>query len=495
MERGTVVRRFLLEITRTPIGLVGTAITTATAILFFTLFGVESLGYRGGPYLGIITFLVLPGFFVLGLALIPLGIALERRRARRAAARGEAPEAFPVIDLNNDHTRRLALLFLALTVANVVILSLATYKGVEVMETVGFCGRTCHSVMDPEYTTYQKSPHSRVMCVSCHIGPGAGWFVKSKLSGSWQMVAVTLNLYPRPIPTPVESLRPARETCEQCHWPTKFVGDRLKVLTHYADDEKNTEKKTVLLVRVGGLQGRKSQGIHWHVDPTIRIRYLADKSRETISAVELRRADGTIDTFRTEGAGEAKPEGGARHEDPARGAGRVNPEGVGEWRTMDCVDCHNRPSHIYRMPEDEIDRSILAGRIDRSLPFIRREALKALKADYPSQDAARAGIVSSIQGFYRQNYAEIASSMAPVIQAAAADLTTIYCTNVFPSMNIKWGTYPNHIGHQHSAGCFRCHDDAHKTADGRTISQDCSTCHTPLAMDEENPEILKQLQP
>jgi nitrate/TMAO reductase-like tetraheme cytochrome c subunit len=175
-----------------------------------------------------------------------------------------------VIDLNVGRTRTLLLLFMALTLVNVVILAVSTYKAVEVMDSTKFCGQACHSVMAPEFTTYQRSPHSRVACVECHIGPGAGWFVKSKLSGSWQLISVSLDLYPRPIPTPVHNLRPARDTCEQCHWPNKFVGDRLKVITRFRDDEANTPEKTVLLLRVGGMQGRESKGIHWHVDPACR---------------------------------------------------------------------------------------------------------------------------------------------------------------------------------------------------------------------------------
>jgi len=323
--------------------------------------------------------------------------------------------------------------------------------------------------MAPEYTTYQRSPHSRVPCVSCHIGPGAGWFVKSKLSGSWQLISVNLNLYPRPIPTPVHNLRPARDTCEQCHWPNKFVGDRLKVITHYQDDEANTALKTVLLLRVGGLQGRASKGIHWHVDPEVQIRYRADDKREKIGSVELTRADGTTTTYESPGA-------------PKEGA----------WRTMDCIDCHNRPSHIYRLPEDELDRSMAEGRIDAALPFIRREGLKVLQADYASQDEAKVKIASAIETFFAK---ERPTADPAKVAAAAAELGAIYSTNVFPSMNIRWGIYPSHLGHTSSPGCFRCHDGEHVDPKGEAIAADCDKCHTVLAMDDPDPDVLKTLQP
>jgi hypothetical protein len=463
------IRAFLHAITRNGVSLAGAALTTAAAILFISLFIGESIGLGGGPYLGILTFVVFPAIFVLGLVLIPVGVAWQRRRARSAAARGAAPGLLPVFDLNVGRTRMLLLVFLAATLVNVVIIAVSTYKAVEVMDSTKFCGTACHSVMTPEYTAYQRSPHSRVPCVSCHIGPGAGWFVKSKLSGSWQLISVNLNLYPRPIPTPVHNLRPARDTCEQCHWPNKFVGDRLRVITHYQDDEPNTALKTVLLLRVGGLQGRASKGIHWHVDPGVRIRYLADDSRDKISTVELTRPDGKTTTF-------AAP----------------NAPKQGPWRTMDCIDCHNRPSHVYRAPEDEVDRAMAEGRIDPALPFIHREGLKVLHATYGSQDEARAKIVTALDEFYAK--AQPAVDKAK-LAAAAAELGVIYAANVYPSLNITWGTYPTHLGHTSSPGCFRCHDGEHVSDSGATIAQDCDMCHTVLAADEPDPAVLKTLSP
>ncbi|HEX4826139.1 MAG TPA: NapC/NirT family cytochrome c [Candidatus Polarisedimenticolaceae bacterium] len=467
-ERHNPFTTFFHAITRNGISLAGAALTTASALLFLSLFTIESLGFEGGPYLGIVNFVVVPALFVLGLVLIPVGLAIQRRRTRNAAAHGQAPPRLPIVDLNVDRTRAMVVMFSGATMLNLVILAVATYKAVEVMDTTKFCGASCHSVMAPEYTTYQRSPHSRVACVSCHIGPGAGWFVKSKLSGSWQLISVNLKLYPKPIPTPVHNLRPARDTCEQCHWPTKFVGDRLRVITHYAEDEPNTETKTVVLLKVGGLQGRTSRGIHWHVDPGVRIRYRSDEKRETIGTIELTRSDGTVTTY-------------APKEDKG-----------GEWRTMDCLDCHNRPSHIYRMPEAEIDRALAEGALDKSVPFLRREGLKAIKAEYASQDEARQKIAGTLEAFYGKEQPSVDRAK---VDAAAHELGNIYATNVWPSMNIKWGTYPSHLGHTDSPGCFRCHDGEHADPGGRAIPQDCDLCHTVLAQDEPNPEVLKTLQP
>ena len=473
--RPSAFSAFLASLTSNAISLAGSTLTTAAAVLFLSLWVIQSLGLRGGAYLGIITFLILPALFAAGLALIPLGIAREKRRRARTGDTSEA--RLPVVDLNQPRTRRLALIFVAATLVNVVLLAAATYEGIEVMDSTEFCGTTCHTVMAPEFTAYNRSPHSRVKCVECHIGPGAGWFVKSKLSGSWQLVSVALDLYPRPIPTPVHNLRPARETCEQCHWPSKFVGDRLRVRTHFEENETNDELKTVLMVRVGGKLGSSSHGIHWHVDPGVEVKYRSDPSRETIYEVELRDHDGTLRRYK----------GAAAESEAGRAAT--------EWRTMDCVDCHNRPTHIYRMPAPELDLAIQDGRIDRSLPWIRREGLKALQASYESHEAAREGIRTAIRGFYAKEYSDRVPEWGAKIDAAGDALGTIWCSNVFPNMKVGWGTYPNHIGHEDSPGCFRCHSGELATDDGRTIEQDCSTCHALLAMGEKDPAILGQLQP
>jgi nitrate/TMAO reductase-like tetraheme cytochrome c subunit len=473
------VTRFFATVTSNGVSLAGSALTTVSAFLFLLLFSIHLVSEHGGsPYLGILTFLVLPALFLLGLVLIPVGIWRIRKRRREAMAEDDPAAEFAVLDFNRPQIRKTAVVFLAATGVNALILGVGTYKGVEVMESTPFCGAACHSVMEPEYTTYRRSPHARVRCVECHIGEGANWFVKSKLSGSWQVVSVALDLYPRPIPVPVHNLRPARETCEQCHWPNKFVGDRFRVNTHFSEDEANTETKTVLVVKVGGRQAGRSHGIHWHVDPDNKVRYRSDEKRQTIYEVEMV-SNGTRKTW--VGPAASTPE-----------AARAT-----EWRTMDCVDCHNRPTHIYRSPERELDDALLDRRIDPSLPFVRREGLLALQAEYPSHEAARAGIAKAIAGFYAESYPELAAAKKDAVAAAGTALGDIWCWNVFPQMRIGWGTYRNHIGHtldmSGEVGCFRCHDEEHRAADGTTISQDCTTCHSVLAQEERDPEILKTI--
>jgi hypothetical protein len=302
--------------------------------------------------------------------------------------------------------------------------------------------------------------------------------VRSKLSGAWQLVSVTFDLYSKPIPTPVHALRPARETCEACHWPAKFAGDRLTVKTVFGDDEKNTEKKTVLLLHVGGGDNAfgRPGGIHAHVAPGVHVRYLADPERKVITTVESTFPDGQRRVFRTKDSPKEEPP----------------PEA---WRTMDCVDCHNRASHRFRPPAQEVDLALLAGRIDRSLPFVRREAVKALQDGYPSREDASRRIRERLVGYYRTLDPAAYDARAKAVEASAEAVAEIYGWNVWPRLKITWGTYASKIGHEESEGCFRCHDEQHVADDGKTITQDCDQCHAVLAQEEPNPKVLGALRP
>jgi len=467
-----MIKNFLVSITHNLLSLIGTAIALATLVLMASLFAMELSGFEGGPYIGILTYLILPMIFVIGLVLIPVGAVLYRRRLRRAPGGQEAP-LLPVFDLNVKATRRWLLTVFAVTMVNIVIVAGATYKGIHVMETVEFCGLACHSVMEPEHTAHSRSPHSRVACAECHIGPGADWFVKSKLDGAWQLVSVAFDLYPRPVSTPLHDLRPARETCEQCHWPTKFVGDKLRVIHHYEEDEESTELTTALLLKVGGSKASGSQGIHWHVDPNVDIRYRSDETREEIYEIEFTQGE----------------------EETVRFADRKAPDEGGVWRSMDCVDCHNRPSHIYESPGPAIDVAIEAGLIDRSLPFVKRESLRVIQTQYESHEIAREGIAADLAAFYDENYPNVAAERGDDIATVATVLGDIYSVNIFPQMNVWWDVYPNHIGHEQSDGCFRCHRRSMRTADREQVSDDCENCHILLAEEEKNPDIMSILRP
>ena len=374
---------------------------------------------------------------------------------------------------------RNGLLFVAVaTFLNIMIFGFASYQGVSYMDTTTFCGQTCHTVMAPEFSAYQNSPHSRVECVQCHIGPGAGWFVRSKLSGLRQVVAVTFKTYSRPIPSPVKYLRPARETCEVCHWPQRFSGDKFLVKTNYKDDEKNSALTTALVLKIGGRTWQGSVGIHGrHLDEGSRIRYVSiDEQRQVIPVVYYTDDKGkTIEYV----SSDIK----ATREQLAKG----------ENRAMDCIDCHNRPTHAFELPENAVDLRMERGLIRPDLPYIRKKAVELLKVDYPDRDTAKSRIVDGINNYYRTTYPEIYNTKRALVEQAADNTAAIYLRNVFPDMKVSRGVHPNNLGHNDFPGCFRCHDGSHTSTDGQTITNDCTACHNLLAVQEENPKVLSDL--
>jgi nitrate/TMAO reductase-like tetraheme cytochrome c subunit/DNA-directed RNA polymerase subunit M/transcription elongation factor TFIIS len=461
---------------RNAITLVGAVLTTSAAITMLGFWAFELVQARPiPPYAGIVFFFILPGVFVLGLVLLPLGGLLRRYRLRQ---QGKLPHVYPTIDLHQPVLQRALVLIAALTFVNVALMGTASYKAVEHMDSVQFCGQTCHSVMAPEYTAYLNSPHSRVACVDCHIGSGAPWFVKAKISGVRQLFAVNLKTYSRPIPSPVHDLRPSRDTCEHCHWPERFTGDKFLVKTKFADDEQNTPSTTVLLLKIGGRTAQGLVGIHGrHLAAAERIEYAStDGRRQVIPRVTY-----------TEDSG--------RKVEYVSDEVKTTPEQLAraERRKMDCVDCHNRPTHAFEMPERAVDEAMTVGRIDRQLPYVKKQAVAALRTEYPDRATASEKIPRVLVDFYKAKYPQTYQTERSVIETAAQQVKAIYLRNIFPEMKITWGTHPNNLGHDDFLGCFRCHDGKHKAPDGRAINDDCSACHQILAMDEKDPKILADL--
>jgi hypothetical protein len=452
----------------------GAILTTGSAATLLCFWALALFGHAAlNPYFGIIFFLVLPAVFVLGLILMPLGVWWRHRRLRKS---GALPDIYPRLDFARAAFRHGVVLVGAATCLNVLILGTASYRSVTYMDSPSFCGQTCHNVMQPEYTAYQNSPHSRVPCVSCHIGPGASWFVRYKLSGTPMVYMTILHDYPQPIPSPVTDLRPARETCEVCHWPGRFTSDKLEVSTSFADDEKNTPSTTVLLMKIGGRSWKGPIGIHgYHLDG--RITYIAtDHARQVIPSVTYTDPSGKTTTFVST---DTKP----------------SPQELeqGEHRVMDCMDCHNRPTHTFEIPDEAIDQRMADGRISPGLPFVKKEAMEVLKKNYPDRATAEKEIVDAMVSFYRTQYPDVCSRDPGKVQNAAEQVKEIYMRNVFPEMKVTWGTYPNNLGHLDFPGCFRCHDSNHQAADGSAITQDCDVCHSVLASDEPKPKILSEL--
>ena len=454
-------------LTRHWLSLVGVALVTTAGISWLFVLPLQIRGHVANPYIGIIVFLILPVIFFIGLALIPIGVYLSKRQIRQGLPAAEFDRRTAL--------HRLVWFFGVITLVNVLIGTQVTYRAVEHMETPQFCGATCHT-MRPEFAAYQNSPHSRVECVDCHVTPGAAGWVASKAAGTRQLVETVLNTYSRPIPSALESNRlvPARETCENCHWPRAFGGVRLRVFGKYAEDEANTRTQTVMLMLIGG---GKIAGIHGaHVGPGIHIRYAApDGARQTIPWVE----------YRNENSGKTL----------TLAASDSTPDSITALPKyeMQCVDCHNRPTHTFDLPDRAMDKAMALGEIPVTLPYIKKKGLEALKENYLSSKEAKEQLPASIVGFYQKNYLDVYGKRTQDINQAAQAILAIYNRNVFPDLKVTWGTYPNNLGHTDFPGCFRCHDGSHTTADNVSITQDCNTCHEPLAMEETSPEILKSL--
>jgi len=457
---------------RNPLSLVGLAVAFVATIVGLPLMFADLMNAFSNPYAGILIYLVLPGVAAAGLGLALAGMLWERRRQRLHP--GEPSPSLPVLDLNDGRQRLALAAYAGLAAVALVLLSVTGYRAYDYSDSVRFCGLVCHKVMKPEYTAYQYSPHARVPCVACHVGPGAKWFVHAKLTGLYQVYATALRKYPRPIATPVHSLRPAQETCEQCHWPAKFFGARQQLFVHYLTDEKNTPWRIQTLVKIGGGGTATSapSGIHAHMNIANDIFYAAtDAKRQVIPYVKAVDRQGRVTEYFS-GDSKLTPERAARL----------------PLRRMDCVDCHTRPSHVFNTPEQAVSQAFDAGLADASLPFLKREAMRLLAADYQTEAEAADKIAREIPEFYRKNYPAIYARKGTAVRQASAAIGELFKANVFPEMKADWRAHEDNLGHLTSAGCFRCHDGEHKSREGKVVTKDCNACHTIVA--QGPPELV-----
>lgn len=442
-----------------PVSLLGVTMAVFSLFIIIVLLVLGTTGTLANPYTGILTFMVGPAVLALGLILIPIGAVRERRRRARFGG-----EAFPVLNLNDPTQRRAVGIFGVITAAIVALMATTTWGAAEYMESVEFCSDVCHLVMEPEGAAYEESAHARVTCVSCHIGPGAPWLVRSKISGTRQVINYTLNNYPQPIPVPIEDLRPSRDTCEECHWPERFYGDEMRIFTHFDTDEENTFRAQPLVFRVGGSE--LGHGIHWHT--TAELDYLAlNESRTEIGWLRVVRPDGSVDEY-------ALPER----------QGEITEERIqNEQRFMDCIDCHNRTAHHFEPLEDEVDRAMFEGSIDPQIPAIKQQIMQAYGtvAEQVTQEEYQQtiGRIEAIDAYYSQQRPDVYRQYGALIRQAVASAKGIYSRSIFPNMNVTPATYPNWIGHD---GCFRCHGQLVATTGpnaGQTLGASCLTCHYP----------------
>jgi hypothetical protein len=437
-------------------------------LMFFLYLYNMLVGRESNPYVDLIGFMILPVLLSGGLVLLVLGNLLRRAREKR-----EGRVHTETMFAGKDVVRR-AVLVAGGTFVLLIGIGLFSYEAYHYTDSNQFCSYVCHEVMIPEATAHASSPHANVKCVDCHIGPGADWFVRAKLSGIRQVFAVLSDDFHRPIPTPVENLRPARETCEVCHWPAKFHGSRLVTYQRYAGDRDNSAQTTALVLHVGGPGGAAAgtaSGIHWHVDPGNEVRY-RHVDRERLEIVEVV---------------QSTPAGEIRYlRDDAD-----QHERQGSWRVMDCLDCHNRPTHIYDLPHRAVDLALATGKLDSAVPWLRRQAERVLREIEPDSDTA-ALVADRLRAIYAAEYPGDLAALEASLPATAAALAAILERNVWPRMRITWNTYPSHLSHFDefgefgTGGCFRCHDGRHEAATGAMITTDCDACHAVLAMEERN---------
>jgi hypothetical protein len=477
--------RFIEAISINRIGLLGVVLTTSSFITFLILETARLAGILSNAYIGLITYLSLPALFILGLVLIPIGWS-RRRKETGKTTRVLIDEQFDAAQTARGFFGSKVFLSIGiLTLVNVLFMGLASTRMLHFMDSAHFCGTACHSVMNPEWVTYQESPHARVKCVECHVGEGVGALIDSKVSGTWQMISIAFDLLERPIPTPVHNLRPSRETCEKCHWPDKFYGRRLETIARYRKDAESASVYNTLSLKIDTGKAGDRSGIHWHVAGENQLRYASvNDEREEMIWVDVRRPDGGFKRYRNRVL-TASPGGGSGE------GGREGREGKkdrsAEERTFDCIDCHNRATHIYEDPNDAVDRRIELGLLDRTLPFIKREALAAVTANYPNEAAAMDRIAKHLHGFYEREYPEIAQERRDAIQGAVKALQALYRRNIHHQMNITWNTYTSLIGHSKGGGCFRCHNPDMVDDGGKAVPSDCTMCHSILAYESAEP--------
>lgn len=450
---------------RNYISFAGGVVVATSVVCIILLFLIDLTQRNENPYFGIVTYILLPAVLILGLLIAIAGMIWERRRRRLSPSSEILP--YPKIDFNDARQRRLAAFLLVSTFLFVCASAFGSYKAYQYTESVSFCGKACHSVMNPEFVTFQVAPHAQTRCVDCHVGSGASGYARSKLAGTRQLVALIRGNYSRPIPTPVHNLRPADETCGHCHWSEKFHGAKLKTFDHYAYDEQNTLRQVRMLINVGGGSPRTGivAGIHWHMNLDNEITFVSsDERRQVIPWIRVKDRQGNV----TEYNDRSRP---------------LTPDQIanGSKRRMDCVDCHNRPAHRYLTPDQAVDQSFAAGKLDPSLPFLKRQSVEVLSKPYNTTGEAVNSIAAQLDQFYRTNYADAYSAKNASIKNAIGELQRIFQTYTFPEMKTDWQSHPDNIGHFYFTGCFRCHDGEHVSNTGKVIRNDCNLCHTVLA--------------
>ena len=434
------------------LSLAGMVLAVASFFAFLLLFAVDLLATHANPYMGILAYVVTPMFLFTGIAMMIAGYILESRRLRRGLPVAEEKLVLH-IDLSRKRDRRLLVGFAAGSVGFMFLTALGSYQTYHLTETNSFCGEACHKPMEPQYKAYQHSAHAQVACVACHVGPGAENYIRTKVSGVRQLFQMVMNSYPAPINIRHAEQRVAEQTCQTCHWSEKHIGDVHRTYKRFLADEENTPFTVQMVLKVGGSDPVYGpvEGIHSHMNVSNKIEFIAlDEQRLEIPWVRVTNANGKVTEYRTE----EFTDDIAQH----------------TIRTMDCMDCHNRPAHKFMSPNAAVDHSMSFGRIDPSIPWAKAKVVEALVGEYSNRPEAHEKITAFLKAEYEGDER---------VDALIKEALAIYDTNFFPEMKADWRAYPDHIGHKDTHGCFRCHDGRHVASDGETTikGSDCNACH------------------
>jgi mono/diheme cytochrome c family protein len=314
--------------------------------------------------------------------------------------------------------------------------------------------------MPPEFTSYLTSPHARIACVECHIGRGLiATQVTRKASDLKHIISLAFRQYEFPIRA--DDLRPARETCERCHFPEKFSDDSLREIKRFIPDQSNTPVSTYLTMKTGGGTSRQGlgRGIHWHIEN--EVYYLAtDDHDQQIPYVQVVADDGSITEYVDIESG-------------------INPASVDptDLKLMDCITCHNRITHLILQPEDTVDQLLSRQVISTTIPEIRLKAVEVFRADYGTIDLAMSGI-AGLKGYYEVVHSDFLAENEQLVDQAILALQGAYRESVFPEQQADWNSHPNNVGHKDAPGCFRCHDGKHLNPEQESIRLECNICHS-----------------
>ncbi len=441
-ERAGSSRRW---VGRHPLAFIGTVLCLAALTQLLFALGIDLFTGISNSYTGLLLYAILPGLFLFGLLCIFLGGWLYRR-SHKAHVRW-------VVDWGEPRDRASALGVIVLVLVSASALAGATHRTLTYMSSTEFCSEVCHEVMAPQSATHRLSAHSRIACTECHVAPGVSGFIQAKLGGMSQVWHTMKGDLPRPITIPNMAAVPEPGVCARCHDANRAFGTVARTYTTYAPDEKNSRSDTTLQMYIGSPRS----GIHRHL--SLDIRFLSNDGGRTIQRARMVQPGGR----QAEYTAPPPPEGGAAPSG-AHGAGKS------VWRSMTCIDCHNRVGHDVLSFEARVDHALAVRELPASVPGLKKRVMEASAA--PEALPTRERYQET-----RRQLEELARSHPKLRQAnAGATLNRLYTASVFPPMKVEPATYPRYLGHE---GCFRCHGVLEPVAPLKTApSNTCNLCHS-----------------